>query len=174
MPDCKLVVKDAVNVKFEDVSPSVRRRMAEALKFMVPNARHTPQYKLGRWDGTVSFCSAGGATYLNLLDRLIPILYEENYEIEIEDHRQSYEFVFPEISETMFSHKSWPEGHVKAGEPITLIENDWDELSGDAALSVATTVTRTGPGACDEVGVHVNRPLVRSIATPAGGLAPRL
>jgi len=120
MPRCQLLVKDQVNVKFQELDPTMRRKLSDALKFMVPGARHMPQYKLGRWDGTVSFCSIGGSTYLNLIDRLLSILYEKGYEIDVEDHRPFHSFTFPQITEDMFAHKTWPEGHVVAGEPIIL------------------------------------------------------
>ncbi len=120
MPKCRLLVEDAVNVKFKDVDPFVRKKLADALRFSVPNARHTPQYKLGRWDGTISFCSAAGSTYLNLLDRLLPILYAENYEIELIDTRPYCSFEFPEINENIFADKVWPKGHEREGQPIVI------------------------------------------------------
>ena len=50
-----LTIKDQVNVKFDDLPPEVRRKISEACKYTVPYARHTPQFKLGRWDGKVAF-----------------------------------------------------------------------------------------------------------------------
>lgn len=120
MRTCKLVVKDTVNVKFEGIDPVVRRKMCEALRFVVPHARHTPQYKLGRWDGTISFCTVGGGTYLNLLDHVLPVIMDAGYEIEIDDRRPTFDFEFTEVSETMLSHKVWPIGHTLMGEPIVL------------------------------------------------------
>jgi superfamily II DNA or RNA helicase len=87
-----------------------------------------PLYKLGRWDGTISFCTAGGATYLNLLDRLLPILAEEGYEVELDDRRPDYDFKFPEITDELFADKMWPEGHEMAGEPIILRDYQVDAI----------------------------------------------
>ena len=121
MEQCTLVIRDEVNVKIEGLDPFVRRKVSEALKFMVPYARHMPSFKMGRWDGKKTFCSVGGVTYINLLERVIPLIQENGYVISIDDRRSERDpFVFPEISETMFSHKLWPEGHPIAGEPIVL------------------------------------------------------
>lgn len=120
MSKATLVVLDQCNVRFRGLDPDVRDRMNEALKFVVPNAQHMPLVKLGRWDGTVSFCSIGGSTFLNVLDRVLPIIVAAGYDIELEDRRPSYHFTFPEISEAMFADRCWPSGHQMAGEPILL------------------------------------------------------
>lgn len=120
MPKATLVVLDQCNVRFRGLDPHVRDRMNEALKFVVPNAQHMPLVKLGRWDGTVSFCSIGGSTFLNVLDRVLPIITAAGYDIDLEDRRPSYHFSFPEINESLFADRRWPAGHPMAGEPIVL------------------------------------------------------
>ena len=117
-----LTIKDQVNVKFDDLPPEVRRKISEACKYMVPYARHTPQFKLGRWDGKVAFATIGGATFLNMLDKVLPLVIDAGYEINIVDKRPSYSFEFPEIKPDMLAHKVWPEGHPIAGQPIMLRE----------------------------------------------------
>ena len=74
----KLILKDEVNCKFEGLALTTRRKLEKKLKFFLPYAYHVPAYKLGRWDGCVSYFSIGGATYINLLDRLLPIILQEN------------------------------------------------------------------------------------------------
>lgn len=120
MKQCKLIVRDAVNVRFEGLDAPIRKVLADTLKFIVPSARHTPAYKLGRWDGTVSFCSPTGSTYLNVLDRLLPILQVAKIAVELDDRRPFFTPRFAAISETMFAHKTWPDGHTLAGQPIIL------------------------------------------------------
>lgn len=120
MNTATLVIKDFTNVKFEGLDPVTRRKLNEALKFMVPYARHVPSFKMGRWDGKVSFATMGGGTYFNLLELALPIVMDAGYEIEIDDHRPKFNFQFPEVNEAMFAHKVWPEGHPMAGEPIML------------------------------------------------------
>lgn len=115
-----LRILDQVNVKFEGLDPHVRRKICEALKFYVPYARHMPAFKLGRWDGKVSFATVGGGTYLNLLDRVLPLVLDAGYAIDIDDRRPEHQFIFPAVSEDMLSHIAWPEGHPMAGQPIML------------------------------------------------------
>lgn len=123
-----LVVLDQVNVRFEGLDQITRRKMNQALKFMVPSARHMPAFKLKRWDGTISFCSVAGWSYLNLLDRLLPIITDQGYHIEIDDRRPVYEFKFPEITDELFADKVWPVGHEMAGEPIMLRDYQVDAI----------------------------------------------
>ena len=71
-----LKILDEVNIKFEGLDgpegAAVRRSMVNALKFDVPGARYMPAVRLGRWDGKASFCTVGGASYINALNILIP------------------------------------------------------------------------------------------------------
>lgn len=120
MNQCKLRIVDQVNVKFDGLDPFVRRKIVERLKFMIPHARHMPAFKLGRWDGKVAFATVGGGTFLNLLDRILPLVIEADYEIELVDERADFKAEFPEVSEDMLSDICWPPGHVMAGEPIML------------------------------------------------------
>ena len=120
MPKATMVVLDQCNVKFNDLDTATRHKMNDALKFVIPNAKHMPSVKLGRWDGTVSFCSVAGATFLNLLDRLLPIIVNAGYDVAIDDRRPIHRFAFPEITERLFADRNWPAGHPMAGEPIIL------------------------------------------------------
>ena len=117
---CTLILKDEVNCKIEGLELSVRKKIEKELKYFMPYAYHVPAYKLGRWDGCVSFFSIGGVTFTNLLDRIIPIIVSEGYEIEIDDHRTHHDLEFTRVDETTFQHKVWPTGHTMEGEPVTL------------------------------------------------------
>lgn len=120
MKKCIIHIKDEINVKLEGLDVVLRRTLEKKLKFFQPHAYHTPAYKLGRWDGCVSFCSIGGATYLNLLDRLLTDIVDDGYSIEIKDDRIPHEFVFPEITEDFHGDTVWPIGHIDAGKPVLL------------------------------------------------------
>jgi len=115
-----LEIRDEVNVKFIGLDVHTRRKISDKLKFFLPQAYHMPAFKLGRWDGCVRFCDIGGRSYLNLLDRILPIVTAAGYEIEIDDHRLSWKFDFKEIDDTLFSNKVWPIGHRFEGEKIVL------------------------------------------------------
>lgn len=117
---CKIILKDEVNCKVEGLDVNTRRKCEKELKFFLPYAFHVPAYKLGRWDGCQSYFTVGGITYTNLLDRVLPIIMEQGYEIDLDDKRNVHSFDFPTVDETTFQHKLWPEKHQMAGEPITL------------------------------------------------------
>ena len=121
MKSATLIIRDEVNVKFEGLDPATRRKISNSLKFMLPYAYHMPAYKLGRWDGCVRFCDIAGRTYLNLLDTVLPIIQSEGYQIEIDDRRTHHDKLeFESVKEDTFAHKTWPEGHPVAGEPVVL------------------------------------------------------
>ena len=116
----KLILKDEVNCKFEGLALTTRRKLEKKLKFFLPYAYHVPAYKLGRWDGCVGFFTMGGATFVNCLPHILPVLEEEGYSIDIEDSRESHDFKFDLVTETLFQNRTWPQRHPQAGEPIVL------------------------------------------------------
>src|ERR1051326_2261182 len=124
----KLVVRDHVNCAFVGLDPAVRRQLCDALKFTVPDAKYTPQFKRGRWDGPVSFCPGTGATYLNLVERVLPLIIDAGYEIDIDDKRPDRQFNFPDPTDRMFADRLWPLGHQLAGEPIVLRDYQVDVI----------------------------------------------
>lgn len=115
-----LQISDEVNCRFLGVDADVRRKINDRLKFFIPYARHTPAFKMGRWDGKKSFATPGGATYINLLDRVLDLVVAAGYEIEIDDKRKSWAFEFPEVTEDLLADTCWPHGHPMAGQPIML------------------------------------------------------
>ena len=120
MKQCTIILEDEVNIKLENLDLSTRRECVKAVKYFLPHARYSAAFRLGRWDGTTSFCTTGGRTYLNLLDKMLPILNENEYTVKIEDKRKSYNFTFNKIDENYLSNIAWPEGHRAAGQPIIL------------------------------------------------------
>ena len=120
MSSCKLVIKDEVNVKFEDLSLEHRKRLHSEFKFEIPYARHLPAVKLGRWDGKVSFFGLGGTTYLSLVDQVLPILEDAGVYVELVDERTPHNFEFTKIDKDLLNDIVWPEHHPCAGQPIEL------------------------------------------------------
>ena len=117
---CKIILKDEVNCKIEGLDLDTRKKCEKELKFFLPYARHVPAYKLGRWDGCVSYFTIGGVSYINLLDRILPIIMGDGYQVEIEDNRKHNNFEFDAVDQTTFQHKVWPAGHPVEGQPVTL------------------------------------------------------
>ena len=116
----EIIILDETTIKLENLDLQTRRACVNAVKYFLPHARYSPAYKLGRWDGTQSFCSLGGRTYLNLLDKILPVLVDSGYEFELTDNRSTHTFEFDQIDENFLSDISWPTGHRMAGEPIIL------------------------------------------------------
>jgi superfamily II DNA or RNA helicase len=120
MSSCKLVIRDEVNVKFENLSLEHRKHLSNKFKFEIPYARHLPAVKLGRWDGKVSFFGLGGNTYLALVGQILPILEDAGVYIELEDQRTPHNFEFKLIDQNYLSDINWPKNHPNAGQSIVL------------------------------------------------------
>lgn len=121
MKPCKIIIKDEVNVKIADLELDARKKLVKKFEYEVPGARFLPSVKLGRWNGKTSFFSMAGATYINLLADIIPVIDSMNYDIELIDERTTnHNFNFDQVSETTYSDKLWPKGHVAEGKPIML------------------------------------------------------
>jgi superfamily II DNA or RNA helicase len=120
MTSCVIHIRDEVNIKISGLEVSTRRKLEKQFKYFQPWAYHSPAYKLGRWDGCVSFFSLGGSSYFNLLDQILPTLVDEGYHIDIDDNRPIHDFKFAEVNEETHSQTIWPKGHPKAGEPVML------------------------------------------------------
>jgi superfamily II DNA or RNA helicase len=115
----QLIIRDEVNVKIEGLELGTRKKLVDRYKYEIPGARYTPAVRLGRWDGKVAFCTLGGATYINLLDDIIPFLDSEGYDVRVEDLREyRTTFDFKEFHEDTFADRVWPKGHPQAGQPI--------------------------------------------------------
>ena len=121
MKECKLIIKDEVNVKIEGLDLGDRKTLMKMFEHEVPGARYLPSVKLGRWNGKTSYFSLGGSTYINLLPEILPLLDQAGYDIELDDTRDyQTTFSFNKVSEDTFKHKVWPSKHPMAGQPIVL------------------------------------------------------
>jgi len=166
MSSCRIVIHDEVNFKVENLSVDVRRKIANKLKFQVPYARYLPQYKLGRWDGTVGFFGLGGSGYINHLDVVLQVLNEQGVEVaEITDNRETHNLKFSKIDENYFAAKSWPKGHPAEGEPIVLRDYQVETINNfldnpQALQEVATGAGKTIITACLS---HITEKLGRTL-----------
>ena len=121
MKQCKIIVKDEVNVKIEGLELSERKALTKMFEYEIPGARYLPAVRLGRWNGKVSYFSLAGSTYINLLPEILPYLDKMGYDIELDDLRDyTTTFSFDKVSEDTFKDKNWPKGHPKEGEPVVL------------------------------------------------------
>lgn len=148
MSNCKLIIKDEVNVKFEGLAVETRRKIVNKLKFDLPYARHMPAFKLGRWDGTVSFFGIGGNGYLAHLDVALPIVENDGYDIEVVDQRVAPNLEFDKITENYWADqgKTWPKGHPEEGTPIVLRDYQYDVVNKFLENPQALQEVATGAG----------------------------
>lgn len=142
----KLIIKDEVNVKFENLDLTTRRALVNKFKYQVPYARYLPAVRLGRWDGCVNFFNLGGSTYLKLLDEIIPMLDERGYDIEVEDHRQGWQLEFDAVDENSVNYAVWPKGHPAAGEPVLLRDYQVEAINSFLAEPQSIQELSTGAG----------------------------
>lgn len=148
MKKTTLVLQDEVNCRFLDLEPATRRKIVEALSFTPGYARHTPAFKMGRWDGKISFATVGGGSYINLLDRILPIVEKDGYQIELDDKRVPFPVEFEEIDEFYLCDYQWPEKHRLAGEDIILADHQVRAINTylrekQAMQSISTSAGKT-------------------------------
>lgn len=129
MATCKIIIKDEVNIKIEGLDLDTRKSLVKKFKYEDPTARYRPSYKLGRWDGSVSFFGLGGTTYLYLLPQVLEEIEKEGYYIEVEDLRTSPVLEFTQIDEEFWGDMCWPEGHRFAGQPIRLRDDQVEVIN---------------------------------------------
>ena len=129
MAKCVLEIRDEVNVRFKGLDVKARRKISDACKYFLPYAYHMPAYKLGRWDGCVRYCDIGGRTYFHLLDKLVPIITQEGYEIEVQDNRKPWEFSFQHVNQQSYEHVKWPKKHPAEGQPVILRDYQVDIIN---------------------------------------------
>ena len=120
MAYCKIIIKDEVNVKIENLDLDTRKELVKKFKYFDQKARYLPAYKLGRWDGCTSFFGLGGTTYMSILPEVIEELVRQGYDPVLEDLRIPLALNFTEISEDFWGDQTWPIGHRFAGEKIRL------------------------------------------------------
>jgi superfamily II DNA or RNA helicase len=129
MGKCVLEIRDEVNVRFQGLDVKTRRKISDEVKYFLPYAYHMPAYKLGRWDGCIRYCDIGGRTYFHLLEKLLPIVTNDGYEIEVKDLRKKWDFSFTEVSKDSYQHVTWPKKHPAEGEPIILRDYQVDVVN---------------------------------------------
>jgi hypothetical protein len=119
----KLIIRDEVNIKFENLPLDARKKLVATFKYADPTARHRPAFKLGRWDGTVSLFGLGGNGYISQLEKILEILTNMGIHLDdVDDQRKPVNLQFTPITETYWADQGrvWPPGHPAEGTPIML------------------------------------------------------
>lgn len=144
--ECILTIHDEVNCSFDGLDTNTRRQLVESVEYFLPHARYSVAYKLGRWKGTTSFCDIGGKSYFNVLDKLLPIIQNNGYRIEIEDQRDNRELSFDLVNKNSYSHIKWPNEHTIAGQAIELREHQVELINSCLSAPQGIIVSSTGSG----------------------------
>jgi len=147
MKQCKIIVKDEVNIKIEGLDLDARKKLLKSFEYEVPGARYLPSVRLGRWNGKVSYFTLAGSSYINLLDKIIPIIEEYDYDIELEDIRDyTTTFGFAQVSSDSVSDKVWPSKHPQEGQPIVLRDYQVDVINNFISNPQCIQEIATGAG----------------------------
>jgi superfamily II DNA or RNA helicase len=128
----RLVIKDEVNIKLENLQLDARKKLAAKFKYEDPTARYRPAFKLGRWDGSISLFGLGGNGYLSQLETILEVLSSMNIDIdEVDDQRIPIDLKFEKVTENYWADKGkvWPKGHPQEGEPILLRDYQVDAIN---------------------------------------------
>jgi superfamily II DNA or RNA helicase len=149
MPSCKLIIKDEVNIKLEGLPIEMRRKLVNKFKFVDPTARYRPAYQLGRWDGSVTLFGMGGNGYVNQLPVILPLLEENNYDIEeVLDLRNPLKLNFTSVTNTFWADqgKVWGPGHRFQGQPIMLRDDQVEVINKFISNPQSLQEVATGAG----------------------------
>jgi len=145
----RLVIKDEVNIKLENLPLDARKKLANAFKYENPYARYHPAYKLGRWDGMVSLFGLGGNGYLSQLETILDVLNKLGISVEeVDDLRTTSKIEFAPVTESYWADqgKVWPKGHQQAGQPIMLRDYQVDAINTFLTNTQALQEIATGAG----------------------------
>lgn len=130
MHNCKLIIKDEVNIRLEGLPVEVRRKLVNNFKYEDVSMKFIPAVRLGRMDCFVSFFGIGGDGHISQLPKILDILESNYYEItDIEDRRIKIDLNFPEITADFWGDKTWPDGHQHAGKLIRLRDDQVDAIN---------------------------------------------
>ena len=145
MSTAKIVIKDEVNVRIKGLDPDTHDIVQDRLTFFVPGYIHMPAYKLQRWDGKIRLFKTSGATYLNLLDYVFPIIEQHGYDIVVEDNREDYTDITDSL---LFISKDYLNGYFIDGEPAVVRDYQVDSVNkclteGSGILELATGSGKT-------------------------------
>lgn len=160
MATARVIIKDEVNCKIEGLDLDTRKDLVKKFRYFQQSARYSNAYQLGRWDGYTGFFGLGGTTYVNLLDKIIPLLDQWGYYIEVEDERNPVDLQFTKITEEFWGDKCWPKGHRFEGHPIRLRDDQVEVVNNFLANPQSLQEVATGAGKC--------QPLTSKILTPSG------
>lgn len=147
MKKATIEVRDEVNCAIKGLDLDMRKTLVRNFKYEIPGARFMPAYKLGRWDGMISFFNLGGSTYINLLPEILPLMIAEGWDVDVDDKREyQHEFDLSEVDANTYNHVKWPKKHPIAGESIVLRDYQIDVVNNFLKNPQCIQEVATGAG----------------------------
>jgi superfamily II DNA or RNA helicase len=137
-----IIIKDEVHCEIHGLSRNHLLHFYNSYGIYAENYIFNPKYKLGAWDGKIRYFHMDGATYVYLLDEIIPTLAELGYDITFDDRRVTKP-VFPEpVTEDIFSHVIFPD----SGEPLKLRPHQLKVINALIGNGGGVGIAATGAG----------------------------
>lgn len=87
---CLITVKDEVWCFLTGLHQDHVEALWKKFGVFVDGYFFMPAYKLGRWDGKIRFFEKTGKTYVRMLDKVVPMLEQWGYDIDLVDNRQVF------------------------------------------------------------------------------------
>ena len=104
MNEKKAIIKilDEVNCVVMNIDDRDNKFFKEKYSPLAEGYFFSKKYKLGIWDGRISFYSKGGKTYVQLLDEIVPELISRGYKLELIDNRPIFSLNVPVVDKDYF------------------------------------------------------------------------
>jgi len=105
---CKIILLDEVNCVCLGLLKDHYAYFFEKYGIFAEGYFFNPKYELGSWDGKIRYFHKTGKTYITLLDEIVPSIVDLDYEITLEDRRQSIAVEPDLIDDKFFQHINDP------------------------------------------------------------------
>lgn len=151
LPEKKAIIKvlDEVNCVIMGLNPKDNDYFKNLYSPFADGYFFSKKYKLGVWDGKISFYSKGGRTYVQLLDEIIPEIKKRGYKLQLIDNRECFQLKVPTIDKDYFQN---------AG--IELGQHQIDAINSITTNNGGIVLAATGAGKA--------QPLDSKVLTPSG------
>lgn len=123
---CTIRVLDEVNCAVLGLDDGHSQQLNKKYSPYMEGYFHSKKYKLGHWDGRISFYSKGGRTYTKLLPEIMVQVHKWGYKLKLVDNRSPINLNIPSIDENYFS--------------------DQDIILGDHQVKAANAIFENGGG----------------------------
>lgn len=142
MKQCSVYILDEVNCVINGLSKTHMDYFYDQFGIPAPNFFFSPKYKLGVWDGKIRYFSRLGATYVNLLEGIVPELIKFGYDLDLQDKRTTNSFPIPTVDANIFSHIKNPH----TGEPMIIRDYQVELLTELFKYGNGIAIAATGSG----------------------------